>query len=116
VNCPGCVIPGNFIDTLTEVSSHELCEAITDPAGSTWRADNVLGPNEIGDICNFQAARLGGYLIQSEWSNEQSACVIAPPGALTKDFAPVYAQGDPDSPRDPAAVIGLNVAEANPHR
>ena len=30
-NCGGCVFPGNFIDTLTEVSSHELVEAITDP-------------------------------------------------------------------------------------
>ena len=30
-NCSGCVFPGQFLDTLTEVSSHELAEAITDP-------------------------------------------------------------------------------------
>jgi hypothetical protein len=83
VNCAGCEFPGNFLDTLTEVSSHELCEAITDPAASTWWDPNPFGNDpagdEIGDICNRQTTRLGGFLIQTEWSNEQSACVIAPP-------------------------------------
>src|SRR5262249_17301037 len=36
--------------------------------------------NEIGDICNRQTLRLGGYLIQTEWSNSQGACVLAPLG------------------------------------
>ncbi len=78
VNCSGCVFPGNFIDTLTEVSSHEFSESITDPTLSTWW-DPSTG-NEIGDICNRQTTRLGGYLVQTEWSNGQSACVIAPAG------------------------------------
>ena len=78
VNCSGCVFPGNFLDTLTEVSSHELAEAITDPALNAWW-DPVTGPgDEIGDICNRQTVRLGGYLVQTEWSNAQSACVVAP--------------------------------------
>jgi hypothetical protein len=76
VSCNGCVFSGDFLDTLTEVSSHEFCEAITDPALSTWW-DPATG-NEIGDICNRQTTRLGPYLIQTEWSNKQSACVIAP--------------------------------------
>ncbi len=76
VNCPGCVLPGDFLDTLTEVSSHELCEAITDPTLNTWWDDNT--GNEIGDICNQDAARLGPYLVQTEWSNRQSSCAIAP--------------------------------------
>ena len=77
--CNGCVFPGNFLDTLTEVSSHELAEAITDPALNAWWDPSTQ--NEIGDICNRQTVRLGGYLIQTEWSNSQSACVIAPKSA-----------------------------------
>jgi hypothetical protein len=78
VNCPGCAFSGQFLDTLTEVSSHELAEAITDPELSAWW-DPVTGPGEeIGDICNRQTTRLGGFLVQTEWSNAQAACVIAP--------------------------------------
>ena len=76
VNCNGCVFPGAFLDTMTEVSSHELCEAITDPTLSTWWDSNT--GNEIGDICNRNTTRLGNYLVQTEWSNEQNACVISP--------------------------------------
>ena len=76
VNCGGCVYPGNFLDTLTEVSSHEFAEAVTDPALNAWW-DPTTGPgDEIGDICNRQTVRLGGYLVQTEWSNAQSACVF----------------------------------------
>jgi hypothetical protein len=76
--CNGCVFAGAFLDTLTEVSSHELAEAITDPALNAWWDPNT--GNEIGDICNRQTMRLGGYLIQTEWSNSQGACVLAPSG------------------------------------
>jgi hypothetical protein len=76
VTCSGCVFTGDFLDTLTEVSSHELVEAITDPALNAWWDPNT--GNEIGDICNRQTVRLGGYIIQTEWSNSQQACVIAP--------------------------------------
>jgi hypothetical protein len=81
-NCSGCVFAGQFLDTLTEVASHELAEAITDPALNAWWED---GPgDEIGDICNRQTTRLGGYLVQTEWSNAQNACVIGPaPTAAT---------------------------------
>ena len=73
--CPGCVFAGDFLDTLTEVISHELAEAITDPALNAW-VDPVN--SEIGDICNRQTTRLGGFLVQTEWSNRQKACVVAP--------------------------------------
>lgn len=77
-NCPGCVFPGQFLDTLTEVASHELAEAITDPELSAWW-DELTGPgDEIGDICNRQTTRLGGFVVQTEWSNAQRACVVAP--------------------------------------
>lgn len=74
VNCNGCLFPGAFLDTITEVTSHELAEAITDPALNTWW-DPDTG-NEIGDICNRQTVRLGNYLVQTEWSNTQRACVF----------------------------------------
>ena len=89
VNCNGCVFPGNFLDTLTEVSSHELCEAITDPALSTWWDQNT--GDEIGDICNRQTATLGGYVVQTEWSNAQNACVIAPLSVLARRVVDGYA-------------------------
>jgi Repeat of unknown function (DUF346) len=75
-DCTGCVFPGQFLDTLTEVSSHELAEAITDPDLNAWW-DGGTG-DEIGDICNRQTTRLGGFLVQTEWSNGQNACVFAP--------------------------------------
>ena len=76
--CSGCAFAGDFLDTLTEVSSHELAEAVTDPALNAWW-DPASG-NEIGDICNRQTVRLGGFLVQTEWSNSQSACAVAPTG------------------------------------
>jgi hypothetical protein len=76
INCKGCKF-GQIIDSLTKVSSHELCEAITDPALDGWHEDTY--PNyEIGDICNEDVQQLNGYTIQSEWSNKANACRIKP--------------------------------------
>lgn len=85
VNCGGCEFSGAFLDTLTEVSSHELSEAITDPSLNTWWDSNT--GNEIGDICNRQTVRLGNYLVQTEWSNEQGACVFSP--AVARAGSPI---------------------------
>jgi hypothetical protein len=75
ITCPGCSF-GTILDSLTKVSSHELAEAITDPAGDGW-FDDTSG-DEIGDICNTSTAHLGGFLVQNQWSNAQGGCVIAP--------------------------------------
>jgi hypothetical protein len=85
VTCSGCTADStSTLDTLTKVSSHELCEAVTDPGLNAWY-DRTTG-NEIGDICTKGSrgsdssafnARLGGFLVQSEWSNGQSTCAIA---------------------------------------
>jgi hypothetical protein len=74
-DCQGCVFPGQILDTLTEVSSHEFAEAVTDPALNAWWEDGQ--GDEIGDLCNRQTTRLGGYLVQTEWSNAQNTCAIA---------------------------------------
>jgi hypothetical protein len=91
----GCgTLPSPF-DVATVSASHELVEAVTDPAISevpgpaarpaAWY-DPQLGDDEIADICGNGArslAMLDGYWVQGEWSNRWRSCVVAPPpGAL----------------------------------
>jgi hypothetical protein len=71
--CSGCAGGLALLDALTSTSSHELCEAITDPVpGEGWYDDQN---GEIGDICAWRTRRLGDYTVQLEWSNQQGACV-----------------------------------------
>jgi hypothetical protein len=75
--CAGCTGSLSQIDALTSTSSHELCEAITDP--EPWSGWNDDSNGEIGDICAWQTGSVGGFTVQKEWSNAQNACVVAPP-------------------------------------
>jgi hypothetical protein len=71
--CTGCLGGAAAFDALTSTTSHELCEAITDPIpGQGWYDDNN---GEIGDICAWQTRTLGGYTIQLEWSNQANKCI-----------------------------------------
>jgi hypothetical protein len=71
--CSGCSGGLSVLDALTSTTSHELCEAITDPIpGQGWYDDNN---GEIGDICAWKTRKLGNYTIQLEWSNKTGACV-----------------------------------------
>lgn len=71
-NCSGCLGGLSTLDALTSTSSHELCEAITDPVpGSGWYDDTH---GEIGDICAWQTKKLGNYTVQLEWSNKAGSC------------------------------------------
>jgi hypothetical protein len=71
--CTGCEGGLAVPDALTSTSSHELCEAITDPfPGSGWYDD---ANGEIGDICAWKTKTLGSYTVQLEWSNAADACV-----------------------------------------
>jgi hypothetical protein len=71
--CTGCLGGLGTLDALTGTSSHELCEAITDPVpGSGWY-DKVNG--EIGDICAWSFKKLVGYNVQLEWSNKNNKCI-----------------------------------------
>jgi hypothetical protein len=72
-DCSGCVGALAVLDALTSTSSHELCEAVTDPVPGQGWYDDVNG--EIGDICSWQTKRLGQWTVQLEWSNRQSKCV-----------------------------------------
>jgi hypothetical protein len=73
---PGCVgCTGNLavLDALTSTSSHELCEAITDPIpGRGWY--DLNNNAEIGDLCAWKTKKLGGYTVQLEWSNNSNSC------------------------------------------
>jgi hypothetical protein len=71
--CAGC--RGNLtpVQALTSTSSHELCEAITDPIPGLGWYDDTHG--EIGDICAWQTKTLGTWTVQLEWSNKAAACV-----------------------------------------
>ena len=64
---PGCLgCTGNLapLDALTSTSSHELCEAITDPIPGQGWYDDANG--EIGDICAWKTKQLGAYTVQME--------------------------------------------------
>jgi hypothetical protein len=70
--CSGCLGALETFPALTSTSSHELCEAITDPIpGQGWYDDNN---GEIGDICAWKTKPLGDYTVQLEWSNAASSC------------------------------------------
>jgi len=71
--CAGCAGELALFDALTSTSSHELCEAITDPVpGAGWYDDSN---GEIGDICSWQTKTVSGYTVQLEWSNAAGRCV-----------------------------------------
>lgn len=71
--CAGCTGGLAPFDALTSTSSHELCEAITDPIpGQGWYDDSN---GEIGDICAWKTKKLGKYTVQLEWSNKANQCI-----------------------------------------
>jgi len=72
-DCAGCTGSLSVLDAITSTTSHELCEAITDPIpGQGWYDDNN---GEIGDICAWQTKQLGDYVVQLEWSNRAGSCI-----------------------------------------
>jgi hypothetical protein len=71
--CAGCTGGLQPFDALTSTSSHELCEAITDPIpGQGWYDDSN---GEIGDICAWKTKKIGQYTVQLEWSNKANQCL-----------------------------------------
>lgn len=69
----GCTGGLSLLNAITSVSSHELCEAITDAVPGQGWYDNANG--EIGDICAWQQKQVGNYTVQKEWSNQSNACI-----------------------------------------
>jgi len=73
-SCQGCLADMTAFDALTGTSSHELCEAITDPIPGNGWYDNANNA-EIGDLCAWTFKKVAGYNVQLEWSNAANACV-----------------------------------------
>jgi hypothetical protein len=71
-SCAGCTGSLSTWDALTTTTSHELCEAITDPIPGQGWYDDANG--EIGDICAWKTRKLGDYTVQLEWSNKSNQC------------------------------------------
>lgn len=75
-SCAGCGGSFTTFDAITMFSSHELCEAITDPIAPTgWYGQVQNQQGEIGDFCNQQPKSVGGYNVQKMWSNANVGCV-----------------------------------------
>ncbi|ORY39662.1 hypothetical protein BCR33DRAFT_768632 [Rhizoclosmatium globosum] len=80
-HCGKSCCASDAFQSLSCVASHELVEATTDahpPNG--WTAPSLQG-QEIGDICVGQAGQITGadgvtYVIQKEYSNIDSGCVV----------------------------------------
>ena len=72
-DCQGCTASLATFNALTSTSSHELCEAVTDPVpGQGWYDQNN---GEIGDICAWKTKQVGNYTVQLEWSNNANSCI-----------------------------------------
>jgi len=74
-SCGGCTNFGELdtFQAITQISSHELCEAITDPIPGKGFYDTHHG--EIGDICEGGNKDVDGYTVQNEWSNKNNKCI-----------------------------------------
>jgi hypothetical protein len=67
----------NSFQQQTDVSSHELAEAATDPDCQTGWQDPTTGiEGEIGDLAMGYHARLDGYVVQAEYLNSYGGPVI----------------------------------------
>jgi hypothetical protein len=78
---------GNPIDQITDVSSHELAEAVTDPEGTGWYDGDLA--HEIGDIVAWQTVYFGGWVVQKEANQNDQP--MTPAGATV---TPLQANGD----------------------
>lgn len=84
----GCGFASTLFDSVTEVTSHELMEAVTDPfptpgdQPSYPQAWNAADGEEIGDLCGGIATSLKSgpatYTLQQEWQNSINSCAKGP--------------------------------------
>ncbi|HEX7681483.1 MAG TPA: hypothetical protein VF713_25380 [Thermoanaerobaculia bacterium] len=88
---------GGPADGAINVSSHEIMETVTDPFLNSWYY--LSGSGEIGDLCAWTFGprdSTGGdtvlnghhYLLQQEWSNASSSCVLSYGSVPTLPAAP----------------------------
>ena len=67
------------LEQITQVFSHELVEAITDPEphDPAWQMNRAINDGkEIGDACNNTVDVVDGITVQAYWSERHKSCVI----------------------------------------
>ncbi len=81
----GCSYGSNMLDSFTNIASHEIIEAITDPMCPNIGQDGgypaawlSADQNEVGDLCTTSKATLKvgskTYAVQGEWQNSTNSC------------------------------------------
>jgi len=98
---PSCAVcgQGSALDRLRQSTSHEIAEAISDAMVNqkynsiqltAWIGDCSFGCEEIGDVCEGQAATVSGYTdglpysVQPIWDASSNACTAGCfPGSAT---------------------------------
>lgn len=89
----GCGPSQVVFENITDVSSHELVEAVTDPEVPDGWYDNPNSQQscgEIGDICatgNGETGVVNGFTVQKEWSNQLMGCIATNPAIMVNDFS-----------------------------
>ena len=84
----GCGFQPAYFDSVTEVTAHELIEAVTDPFPTPGdkpaypQAWNTTKGEEIGDLCSAHDTTLTTkgltYVLQQEFDNQTQACAPGP--------------------------------------
>ena len=115
---------GNNADDTISTISHEQNEAITDPFATAWYSDDAgAGYPEIGDLCAYDFGAMLGtpgteynqvinghpYLLQLEYSNQDSGCVPYLGGPVT---APPFNEGTGPLTDHTGPVMTTNTAYA----
>jgi hypothetical protein len=115
----GCGI-GTKLESQTSIASHELVEAVTDPAISL--ATGVQAPLawwdstnwEIGDICQFNTETLGSWKVQRQYSMKWGQCIATEPSITTlANGVPVRGINADDSPHAPQFRIDVPTGARN---
>jgi hypothetical protein len=73
---------GRTLASVTQILSHELVEAISDPFNSGWHQSSpppAASQGQIGDVCN-QPGIVDGVSVSAYWSVADNACILPTAG------------------------------------
>jgi hypothetical protein len=92
---------------ISQVFSHELVEACTDPEGDAIQVNptNPNSWNEVGDICR-SVGLVNGVSVQSYWSQRDQACVIPMDIPVSKQITCILKAGRRDDPDRGIEIVG----------
>jgi hypothetical protein len=115
----GCGPPG--FASFTDVSSHELIEAVTDPDGTGWYDDGAPANDqmnncgEIGDICavggTAETGTINGFIVQNEWSDKYKKCISMDPNTVINDFTLALSSTEISVPAGGSTVVTVTLTK-----